>query len=86
MNRESGKQLLIVLMLRRKGMVREGFFEEMTFELGLDFEGQGRLFEAEMEARHTSGHRIVLKERLEAWPTAFKVNSEIPWKCLTQER
>lgn len=86
-NRKSEKQLLIVLMLRSKGVVREGFFEEMTFELGLDFEDQGRLFEAETEARYTSDHRIVLKERwMEAWLATFCVNSEIPWKFLTQER
>lgn len=85
-NRKSGKQLPIVVMLRSKRVVREGFFEEMTFELGLDFEDEGRLFEAETEARHTSDHRIVLTERWEAWPAAFYVNSEIPWKFLTQER
>lgn len=67
-NRKSVKQLLIVLMLRSKEVVREVFCEEMTFELGLGSEDQGRLFKTETEARHTSDHRIVLKERwMEAW-------------------
>lgn len=48
-------------MLRSKGVVREGFSEETTFDLGLDFEDQGRLFETETEARHTSDHRIVFE-------------------------
>lgn len=74
-------------MLRSKGVVREGFSEETTFDLGLDFEDQGRLFETETEARHTSDHRSVLKERwTEAWLAASYVNGEIPRKFLTQTR
>lgn len=75
-------------MLRSKGEVREGFFEEMTCELGLGFESQGRLFETETEARHASDHRTVLKEGgwKEAWPAAFCVHGEIPRKFLTQAR
>lgn len=42
-SRKSIKQLLMGLVLRSEGVLREGFFGEMTFELGLDFEVQGRL-------------------------------------------
>lgn len=44
-NRKSIKQLLMGLVLRSEGVLRAGFFGEMTFELGLDFEVQGRLRE-----------------------------------------
>lgn len=38
------KQLLVGLVLRSKGEVREGTLEEMIFALGLDFEDQVFLF------------------------------------------
>lgn len=75
-------------MLRSKGGVSEGIFEEMILALGLGFAGQVFLcFRRRQEAREASDHRPVQKERwVGTWQAVFCADSEMLWKFLTQDR